>query len=147
MSASLLGALALVVGAPGPKDPPAAPPVVGEWAAERRTFAGTERPVSGEPLRYVFAADGTWAVYRGERKLPGDGHRYTTDPKKDPPEIDLTYLDSTSPDPRVLRGIYKIEGDALTLCYSRPDKDRPKAFRSTTDEPTTIYIYKRVKKD
>jgi uncharacterized protein (TIGR03067 family) len=147
MSVSLLGTLALAVGAPGPKDLPPAPAVVGEWVAERRTFAGNGRPVSGEPLRYVFAADGTWAVHRGERKEPGDGRRYTTDPKKDPAEIDLTYLDSTAPDPRVLRGIYKIEGDTLTLCYGRRNGERPKSFESTADIPTTLWLFKRVKKD
>ena len=96
-SPSLLTALALTA-APRPlKDPPQpAPPVVGEWLAKRRTFAGNEQPIAGRPLRYVFTTDGKWEVYRDRDKLPGD-QRYKADPSRHPAAIDLD-TGGTEPD-------------------------------------------------
>jgi uncharacterized protein (TIGR03067 family) len=149
MSPSLLTALALAAGAPAPKDPPKpAPSVVGEWVAERRTFSGNERAIAGGPLRYVFTADGRWEVYHDRKKVPGD-QRYKADPAKDPAEIDLDTA-TTEPDHRrVTPGIYKVEGDTLTLCYSPASRgaQRPKAFTSTADTPNVLYVFKRVKTD
>jgi uncharacterized protein (TIGR03067 family) len=122
--------------------------VVGEWVAERRTFAGNEQPVAGGSLRYVFAADGRWEVYRDQKKLPGD-QRYKADPTRDPAAIDLD-TGGTEPDHRrVTPGIYKVEGDTLTLCYSPASRgaERPRAFTSTADAPNVLYVFKRVKKD
>jgi uncharacterized protein (TIGR03067 family) len=150
---SLLAALALAVGAPVPKDPPkSAPSVVGEWVAERSTFAGSDRPLPREPVRYVFAPDGTWALYRGDRKLPGEGRTYAAGPGESPPAIDLFYdeVDADRDPParrQVVRGIYKVDGDTLTLCLATAGGDRPKTFESAAGLPSTRWVFKRVKKD
>lgn len=143
--------LSLLVAAPALKDPPAKEPpsVVGEWEMESTTFAGRPRPPVGGAagsLRYVFAADGSWTIYRGERKVGGADRAYFADPKADPPAIDLKY-EPADQDGRVGRGIYKVEGDRLTLCLSRGDAPRPKGFDSSAEAPTTLYVFKRVKKE
>ena len=144
MFPSLFTALALAAGAPGLKDAPKpAPSVVGEWVAERRTFSGTETPPAGDALRYVFAADGTYAVHRGPRKVYAD-RKYATDPKKNPPTIDL---DTEAVGGRVVRGIYKVDGDTLTVCWSNGSDPRPTAFESTAAKPTTLYVFKRLTRD
>lgn len=144
-------ALALLVAAPALKDPPAKPPpsVVGEWELDSQTFAGRPRPPVGGaagPLRYAFGPDHTWVIYRGERRVGLADRAYFADPKADPPTIDLKY-EPADQDGRVLRGVYKVEGDRLTLCLSRGDVARPKAFESSADAPTILYVFRRVKKD
>lgn len=45
-------------------------------------------------------------------------------------------------------GIYKLDGDALTVCYFSGKvgaTERPKEFK-TTDPPATLEVYKRAKK-
>ena len=84
----------------------------------------------------MFAADGTWTVYRGERKLYGN-RAYRTDAAADPPAITLKYdadRQDGSGGPRHLQG----GGDALTLCYTRSDipagrrRSRPSPARGST---------------
>jgi len=40
-------------------------------------------------------------------------------------------------------GIYKIEGDTLTMCRTDGYKDRPKEFKTTMDSATLV-VWKRV---
>jgi len=145
MNAVLSLGLALTLGAPALKDPPKKPHnIVGEWVVESTMSAGKARPLTGDPLKYVFTTDGKWTVYRGERKIGGDQRGYFTDTKRDPPTIDLT-TDTSDQETRKTLGIFKVEGDKLTLCIGRINGDRPKAFEATAEAPATLYVFKRVK--
>jgi len=139
----LLGA-ALALGAPGLKDPPKrVQSVVGVWVAESFTFAGKPRPPGSRPIRYEFTADGKWYSYRGERKTAME-RTYFTNPKADPPQIDLNY-DPAEQEAPIGRGIFKVEGDTLTLCFVRNNGTRPTTFESTGEPPALLYVLKRVK--
>src|SRR3954452_7218681 len=107
MTPALL-ALAIAVTAPAAKEK-AKPDtdIVGEWVCERSTFAGNPRPPAKDPLHYVFAADGTYTVRRGDRDLAGR-RVYGTDPAKAPAEIDMR-LEPDQPDGRTYLGIYRVE--------------------------------------
>jgi uncharacterized protein (TIGR03067 family) len=133
-----------VVGAPGLKDPPKkVQSVVGVWVAESYTYAGKPRPVGPRPIRYEFTADGKWHTFRGERKTTTE-RTYFTNPKAEPPHIDLNY-DPAEQEAPIGRGIFKVEGDTLTLCFVRNNGTRPTTFESSADPPTLLYVFKRVK--
>lgn len=145
MHATLLLA-AIGIAAPALKDLPRKDQSpVGEWQVESVVSGGRPRPVGAEPFRYTFTADGKWYLHRGPLEPDETVERaYFTDPKADPPRIDLRY-DPAEQESRVGQGIFKVEGDTLTICLRRRGTGRPKAFESTPDVPTTLYVFKRVK--
>jgi uncharacterized protein (TIGR03067 family) len=76
---------------------------------------------------------------------------FKIDPAKDPKTIDLTGksfdltkgadVESLSP------GIYKLEGDTLTVCRTSFDPERPKEFKTTEETGARrIEVWKRAKK-
>ena len=147
MHACLLVGLALSVGAPGVKDPPKKEAtIVGEWVGEKAVAGGMDLPVPDGGITFTFAADGTLMVRDGGRGKPEAGS-YKVDAKKNPAEIDLV----PPPDKKevVLQGIYKLDGDTLTLCFRRgaPGAGRPKEFESPAGSDVIVMTLKRAKKD
>jgi uncharacterized protein (TIGR03067 family) len=95
---------------------------------------------------FTFTADGGLTVKEGNRTKP-EGASYKVDPKKDPAEIDLI----PPPDKKepTLQGIYRLDGDTLTLCFGRggPGAERPKKFESPEGAETVVMTLKRAKKE
>jgi len=142
----LFVALALVVVAPAPKDPPKkdSNPLVGEWIGEKIEAAGMAVDVSTFGRSMEFKADGN-LVTRNNWNAPEEAE-YTINAKKDPPEIDITEATKIGKVERIF-GIYKIEGDTLTLCVV-VDAKRPVKFAATADVPNQLLItLKRSRKD
>jgi uncharacterized protein (TIGR03067 family) len=137
--------LSLAIAAPALKDPPKnANDLTGEWVVESSTANGRPRPAGRESQRYFFASDGTWTVFRGERKLSGD-RAYRVDVTTDPPNISLKYDAAEQDGPEAL-GIFKVVGDTLTLCYSRTGgARRPTTFESPEGSGVNLMILKRAK--
>ena len=149
MSPSLWIVMALAVGAPA-KDPPKKEPpsIVGEWAGEKAVSGGKELPVPDGGVVFTFTADGG-VIFKeaGRGREDRAGATYKVDPKKDPAEIDLI----PPPDKKepMLQGIYKLDGDTLTLCFGRgrPGAERPKSFESPEGAETVVMTLKRKKKE
>jgi uncharacterized protein (TIGR03067 family) len=137
--------LAMSLAAPALKDPPnKAADLAGEWVAESLVYSGRPRPQGKDPQRHVFAHDGTWTVYRGERKQPGD-RAYRVDTTTDPPTITLKF-DAAEQDGPESVGIFKVVGNTLTLCYGRAGSTRrPTAFESPPGSGINLIILKRAK--
>ena len=142
MYAAAVIVLSVSVTAPQLKDKsPKEPPIFGDWLRVGHTEAGAPVAPDREPHRQVFKTDGEWEYYYGDKGAPG-GKSFAVDPRQSPPTIDISINSGASTH---YRGIYKVEGDTLTLCLVTGDRDRPKAFESTQDRPTTIWVFKRIK--
>jgi len=118
MYSSLLAALALSVGAPAAKDAKKDPlSLVGVWVAEKGTTDGDDRAVAAGSLTVEFTADGKVSIQEGSRRAGPVECRI--DPKRSPAEIDVKEMGMV--------GIYKLDGDTLTVCLSHDGK-RPTEF-------------------
>lgn len=142
-------AVAVAVAAPLPKErPKPAESIVGEWVRTESTFKG--RKLRDDPPEsvagFVFAGGGTYDAFRGsERLFDGYGNGYATDPKADPPTIDLELPWTAVGD--TVRGIYRVDGDTLTMCLAVGNYPRPTRFASTEEAGTALWVLQRVKKE
>lgn len=83
-----------------------------------------------------------------------DPATYKLDNSKTPHEIDLTGKETTGPKGKEkekeekMYGIYKLEGEKLTLCIAMSDKaaDRPKEFKTSADAKTFVMMMTLQKK-
>jgi uncharacterized protein (TIGR03067 family) len=111
--------------APKLKDPPTDDRrLVGTWVAEKVVVNGLDVTAMNRDFTYTFTATGAWVI-RGGDDGPARGYVAGTGGK--PPTIDL-YADAAKRD-KVMKGIYRLTGDALTLCIGEVDADRPSELR------------------
>ena len=141
------------------------PPAEGDAAAAAidPRLLGTWRVVEGttnrhnEPIPRSASRDWQWTFGAGEINTrwlhvsPQPPHRvkkgksgwtYTVDPTRSPGWLDQR-LGEKSP---LTLGIYRIEGDTLTICSCFDDKNsvRPTAFESTPDSKNELLVFKRM---
>ncbi|HKB03931.1 MAG TPA: TIGR03067 domain-containing protein [Gemmataceae bacterium] len=140
----VLLSLALAVGAPQAKDKPKAEPsLVGEWELESRTLGGAPIlpfALAGR-IRYTFKAAGECVITVGTG-VPPTRYTFLHDPKADPPTF--AFLQGAAGP--VVEGIYKVDGDTLTLCWDcKPKAAPPTAFVSPTGSQVVLNGFKRVK--
>ncbi len=127
----------------------------GHWDAaadaERAKFQGNWRFVSMEvqgerkpdtefsKYKVVFQGD-QWTVSEGDRIAAQSFFR--VDPTKTPKTIDIVDIDKG----RIIRGIYRLEGDRLTVCDRGAKKGgRPVEFATKPDSGFVLVVLNRVK--
>jgi uncharacterized protein (TIGR03067 family) len=70
-------------------------------------------------------------------------YRLKLDATKDPKWVDLS---AERLGDRTLKGIYRLDGDKLTICYAYdPDSPRPTEFKTMPGGITYMYVLERVK--
>lgn len=67
------------------------------------------------------------------------------DPRAKPAAIDLTIVAGPDID-KVVQGVWKLEGDTLTICVAEPGKERPKAFAGKEGTGHTLLVFRRARK-
>ena len=108
----------------------------------------------GEAQKFDGPNGGTMAIKGRElvKKYPswdGEGVRteITLRPSKEPKEIDLRFPEVKDLLPATQHlGIYKLEGETLTIVLAQSDQERPKQFDARKDSKLTSYTLKRTKK-
>ena len=107
--------------------------VEGTWTVVSAVFDGKKRDATGS---FIFDGDKfTHTLKKSKARL----ERFVLDTSTKPQQIDLFKGDSKTP------GIYKVEGDMLTLCYTDRGK-RPTEFVSTKGSGIALFVFKRENK-
>jgi uncharacterized protein (TIGR03067 family) len=147
MTALLLATALLVPAADAPKLSEAAEKELkkfeGKWKLVKEiTSAGEQEP----PEERVIEFKGRkMSLVKGEKI---ELEISSLDPTTDPKCIDLKNVTKTGPIPEgfVIEGIYKLDGDTLTMAgYAGEAKKRPANFDPPKEEATGIWVLKRIK--
>lgn len=148
MMAALLIALASTLG-PGTLDgsPAADASAVelrrhqGTWVVTSAIFDGQESdPEVAASIRRVV--DGDHAVWRRDGQAFA-GTRIELDPTAEPKTIDV--LPDGGPNRgRRTPGIYRFEGDSLTICMAPPGGARPDAFEAQAGSGRSLMTFRRL---
>jgi uncharacterized protein (TIGR03067 family) len=137
-------ALASFVAAPEPKAEPAQDVkqvFQGEWKIVEYTKSGSaEKKEELADAKIVVKGD-RMAIHFGGKDREAT---FTVDPKADPPAIDLKPQKVGKE--VIIKGIYKLEKDRITICTGVEGTDRPKEFKSVNDSRTELVVLERVKK-
>ncbi|MBN9520411.1 TIGR03067 domain-containing protein, partial [bacterium] len=102
----------------------------GQDPPDRDQIVGQKMTFDGDKMRFA-GFEVAWAV----------------DPTKTPREIDCTILVGPENEKgKVSRGVYRLDGDKLTLHVSHPGGGRPGGFESKEGESTVLLHLERAKK-
>jgi uncharacterized protein (TIGR03067 family) len=113
----------------------------GEWTMVSMETRGAKHS-KDDVKKYKLTIKGDkWTVMNG--LSTGPGRTFKIDPSKDPKTLDLTI--KVGDKEKVSQGIYKLEGDTLTVCRPEDNGERPKEFK-TTVEAGILVVWKRAKK-
>ncbi len=69
---------------------------------------------------------------------------FRIDPASNPKSIDVIF-ENEEGKKQTARGIFEVEGDKLTLCWSLNDEARPKEFKSKPKSSIAVIVLKRAK--
>jgi uncharacterized protein (TIGR03067 family) len=129
----------LMAGAPALKGRLAVDPLVGEWVLEGAIVRGGLSVPPLVAVRYTFRTDGRYVVRKGDEEST---EAYTADREAKPaPAIDLG----------ARRGVYRVDGDRLTICVAAADDTpRPQSVEPPDLSKYAVLLFtrgKRKKKD
>jgi uncharacterized protein (TIGR03067 family) len=144
MKRLLPGALAVFVLAAGETADPSKQDLErmqGDWAAESMIRDGQAFADADAQAFFRTVKGDAYTVYRFS-KAAGKG-TMKLDANKSPKTVDFVPDGGKLPP---IAGIYKLEGDTLTLCYAPPGKPRPATFASDPDSGLTLSVWQREKK-
>jgi uncharacterized protein (TIGR03067 family) len=113
----------------------------GEWVLESFKKEGEDLPAKGIKATSMIVKGEAW-LYKSD--LGDWSVTFKIDPSRTPKTIDMTI--GTGDEARLQRGIYKIEGDTLTICRAagRGGEERPKAFPGD-HKGLVLIVWKRAK--
>ncbi|MBC8874602.1 MAG: TIGR03067 domain-containing protein [Planctomycetes bacterium] len=119
----------------------------GSWDLQRIVLDGKPFPVQVKEVKFIFSKDRLTIVPPDENaeSFPRQTLSFTLHPETNPKSIDTTNLDGSTKG-MTLAGIYKIEGDSLTVCIATESgAARPKSFESKEGSKLAVYTLQRAK--
>jgi uncharacterized protein (TIGR03067 family) len=113
----------------------------GDWNCDKMVRDGMALPDDAAQALFRNVKGDAYTVHRFRAKA-GSG-TFKLDASKTPKQIDMTPDGGKA---GTIEGIYKIDGDKLTMCYAAPKGKRPTAFESKEDSGVTLTVWVREKK-
>ena len=139
----LAGSLGLSIAAPAPKDDKEdMKKFEGDWAFTAWESAGQTLPQAALDMAKWTVKGDKYTFEMGDQKEEGT---IKLDPAKKPATIDFA-ITSGNDKGKDQPGIYKVDGDSITICLARPGgKERPTDFKSTEDNGFILVTIKKAK--
>ena len=139
----LAGSLGLSTAAPAPKDDKEdTKKFEGDWTFTAWESAGQALPQAALDMAKWSVKGDKYTFEMGEQKEEGT---IKLDPAKKPATIDFA-ITSGNDKGKDQPGIYKVDGDTITICLARPGaKERPTDFKSTEDNGFILVTVKKNK--
>jgi uncharacterized protein (TIGR03067 family) len=111
--------------------------IQGRWRIAHCEYAG------GDVAQLVGVEDTIDGAFWLRPKRRTDVYQLKLDPAKNPKWVDLSAERLGN---QVLKGIYLLNGDKLTICYAYdPDLPRPTEFKTMSGVRAYVYVLERVK--
>jgi uncharacterized protein (TIGR03067 family) len=114
----------------------------GTWVIDAALLAGRDHLEDFEGMKLILKGD-SFVIEFAENSDKGT---YTIDPSKSPKWIDIKTNEKGPFKGRTLPGIYKLDGDKLTVCCNSEKMERPESFEAKVKTPMMLLTYKREKK-
>jgi uncharacterized protein (TIGR03067 family) len=114
----------------------------GDWAAVSMVSDGYRLPDDDAQALFRSIQGDRYTVFRFDKAV-GKG-TFTLDATKKPRAIDAV-PETPAGKGKPMRGIYRIDGDKLELCFATAGKERPAAFESKEGSGHTLSVWTREK--
>ncbi|HUR52835.1 MAG TPA: TIGR03067 domain-containing protein [Gemmataceae bacterium] len=115
--------------------------MVGKYGVMKAELGGKDLTEPLKVLKFEITEGGKYTASHGEEI---DAGTFTLDPTKTPKTMDVKPTGGPLKG-KLVKAIYKLDGDILTICYDHNAGDRPTAFESKPDTTTLLVAYKRAK--
>jgi uncharacterized protein (TIGR03067 family) len=120
----------------------AAEELQGKWLTVAYHSKGVSTPIQpGREVPYTFEGNKQITV---NPINPRQEIEYRLDPNSSPKRFDQRFTGGTI-GPWIALGIYKLEGDTLTICYGGPKVARPDEFTTHPGDGRSMRVMKRAK--
>ena len=115
--------------------------LAGAWTCVSAVNDGRPLPDDvAKMLRLTITKEGGYKTERGDQVLFDS--KCTIDPARTPKHIDLIGTEGENKG-KAAQGLYALDGDTLTICYTMPGLERPSKLESKAGSGATLVVWKR----
>jgi uncharacterized protein (TIGR03067 family) len=144
MLALVLSACASLPAAPAGVDKDALAKLQGTWQLTSQEHGGKKSDAK-EIAAITLEVKGAKFTIRDGVDVKEDASVEALDSKAKPTTIDVKITAGPDLD-KVVKGLWKRDGDALTICVAEPGKERPKEFAAKEGTGHTLFVFRLPKK-